>query len=112
MSSSSNVNLIIEKGTDFEASFTLTGDDAEILNFTNSSAIAILKKYPTSPISYPFKCGITTEFGEISISMGRTMTATLPSGRTYFDVFVNDSGLDITSRVVAGSIIVEDTTIA
>ena len=92
------VNLVIEKGTDFETSFYTTAE-------------ARLKKYPTSPTSYNFNVGITTADGEISISMGRTMTSTLPSGRTYFDVFITNTELDFRTRVVTGSIIVEDTTL-
>jgi len=105
------VNLVIEKGTDFETSFYLTGDDGGMLNLLYTTAEARLKKYPTSPTSYNFNVGITTADGEISISMGRTMTSTLPSGRNYFDVFITNTELDFKTRVVTGSIIVEDTTL-
>lgn len=105
------VNLIIEKGTNFEASFYLAGEDGEMLNLNGTTAEAKLKKYPTSPKSYSFNVGITTSDGEISISMGRTMTATLPSGRSYYDVFTTNSLVNITTRVVTGTIMVEDTTI-
>lgn len=105
------VNLTIEKGTDFEASFYLTGDDGEMLNLLYSTAEATIKKYPKSPIGHNFNVGITTADGEISISMGRTMTSTLPSGRNYFDVFIQNNELNFKTRVVTGTIIVEDTTL-
>jgi hypothetical protein len=108
------VNLTIEKGTDFEASFYLTGDDGGMLNLAETTAVSNLKKHPKSLKSYPFVVGISTDDGEVNISMGKTMTSVLPSGRTYFDVFlINESVIpSITIRVVTGSIIVEDTTLA
>lgn len=114
MSVVSVVNLTIEKGTDFEASFYLTGDDGGMLNLIETTASCNLKKHPTSLKSYPFTVGISTDDGEVNISMGKTMTATLPSGRTYFDVFITNESVvpSITTRVVTGTIIVEDTTLA
>jgi|DEB0MinimDraft_10_1074344.scaffolds.fasta_scaffold20052_4 hypothetical protein len=108
--SASIVNLVIEKGTDFESSFFLTGDDGGPLNLLYSNAIAILKKHPSSPKEYPFKVGITTADSEVNISMGRTMTSTLPSGRNQFDIFIENTELDFVVRVITGTVIVEDTT--
>lgn len=107
--SSAIVNLVIEKGTDFEASFYLTGDDGGPLNLLYSTSTAFLKKHPSSTTKYPFKVGITTEDSEVNISMGRTMTSTLPSGRNYLDVFVENMQLDFIVRVVTGTVIVEET---
>lgn len=109
--SASVVNLIIEKGTDFESSFFLTGDDGGPLNLLYSKGIAILKKHPSSPVEYPFKVGITTSDAEVNISMGRTMTSILPSGRNQFDIFIENTELDFVVRVITGTVIVEDTTI-
>jgi len=108
--SASIVNLVIEKGTDFESSFFLTGDDGGPLNLLYSNAIATLKKYPSSPKEYPFNVGISTSDSEVNISMGRTMTATLPSGRNQFDIFIENTELDFVVRVITGTVIVEDTT--
>jgi hypothetical protein len=104
------VNLTIDKGTDFEASFVVTGDDTIVLNLLDTVAAARIKKYPTSPIGFDFVVGISTVDGEINISMGRSVTSQLPSGRNYFDVFIRNTDLNFTSKVVTGSIIVEDTT--
>lgn len=105
------VNLVIEKGTDFETSFFLTGDDGQMLNLLYTTAYAHIKKYPKSPTSHSFTVGITTSEGEVSISMGRTMTSKLSSGRNYFDVFIENTELNFVSRPITGTIIVEDTTL-
>lgn len=106
------VSLTLEKGTDFEATFYVTGDDGGGLNLLYSTAEAALKKHPTSKTSYNFTVGISTADSEVSISMGKTMTSVLPSGRTYFDVFLTNTELDFTSRIVTGTIIVEDTALS
>lgn len=111
MSGASVVNLIIEKGTDFESAFNLSGDDGGALNLKFTTASAFLKKHPQSLKSFPFNVGIITSKSEITISMGRTMTSQLPSGRNYFDVFINNTALDFVVRVVTGTVIVEDTTL-
>lgn len=107
--SSSVVSLVIERGTDFEASFYLTGDDGGPLNLLYSTGKAILKKHPSSVSEYPFKVGITTEDSEVNISMGRTMTSTLPLGRNQLDVFIENTQLDFVVRVITGTVIVEGT---
>jgi hypothetical protein len=109
--SATPVNLVIEKGTSFEASFYLTGDDGGMLNLNNSNCYGYIKKYPTSPTRHEFTVGITTADGEITISMGSTQTSELYSGRNYFDVFLFNTQFDFTTRVVTGTIIVEDTTL-
>jgi hypothetical protein len=109
--SGSVVNLVIEKGTDFEASFSVSGDDGGMLNLLYTIAYANIKKYPTSPKVNNFVVGISTEDAEINISMGRTVTSVLSSGRNYFDVFIENTELNFVTRVVTGTIIVEDTTI-
>lgn len=111
MSAASVVNLVIEKGTDFEASFFLTGDDGGMLNLLYTTAYAKIRKHPTSPKYHSFNVGITTSEGEVTISMGRSMTSDLSSGRNYFDVFIENTELNFITRVITGSIIVEDTTI-
>lgn len=105
------VNLTIEKGADFEASFYVTGDDGDKLNLLFTTAFARIRKYPTSPKYTNFSVGISTEYGEINVSMARSVTSDLESGRNYFDVFIENSQMDFVTRVVTGTIIVEDTTI-
>jgi hypothetical protein len=43
--------------------------------------------------------------------MGRTVTSQLSSGRNCFDIFIQNNQLDFVSRVVTGTVIVEDTII-
>jgi hypothetical protein len=112
------VNLTLEKGADFDAKFKVLQPDSSNYTFaSNYSAEAKIRKYPTSPLYQTFKVDIIGSTGEIIISMGKTTTELLSSGRNYFDILVtgpatNPSGVGIgtyTKKVVEGTIIVSDT---
>lgn len=101
------VNLVIEKGTYFEENFTLSTDSGAY-NLAGATAAAKLKKHPTAGIAYTFSTAITTSISNIKISMSNNVTATLPSGRCYYDVVVTDSE-GLKTKVVEGTIMVKET---
>jgi hypothetical protein len=111
-------NIVIEKGTDFDAKFKVLQPDSSNYVFSAYySAQAKIRKYPTSPSYQSFKIDIIGSTGEIIISMAKTTTELLSSGRNYFDILVtgpatNPNGIGIgtyTKKVVEGTIIVSDT---
>lgn len=108
MAAVSVVNLVIQKGTDFEETFALAAEDGGILNLTNQTATAKLRKYPTSTTSYTFSTTLTVADSTVRIAMSDDVTATLPSGRCYYDVILISSGGAI-SKVIQGNVIVEET---
>lgn len=100
-------NLIIYKGSDFEATFNLFEPDSSsvILNDLGTT-YATIRKYPTSPKYENFTVGITTSTGEIKLSLSSENTSNLTEGRNYFDVI-----LTINSRkvpVLRGTAIIEE----
>jgi hypothetical protein len=112
------VNLTLEKGTDFDAKFKVLQADSSNYTFSQYySAKSKIRKYPSSPNYEEFKVDILGSTGEIIISMAKTTTELLDSGRNYFDILVtgptqNLNGIGITystKKVVEGSIIVSDT---
>lgn len=108
MAAVSAVNLIIHKGTSFEETFSLTAEDEQGLNLTNTSAIARLKKHPTAGIAYTFSTTITIAESTVKISMPAATTALLPSGRCYYDITIYQSSGYVT-KVVEGNVLVEET---
>jgi hypothetical protein len=111
------VNLVLEKGTDFDAKFTVFQSDSSNYVFSQYyTAKSKVRKYPSSPKSQEFKVDIIGSTGEVIISMAKTTTELLESGRNYFDVFItgptqNPNGIGVTfltKKVVEGSIIVSD----
>lgn len=103
------VNLTLDKGTDFEATFNITNADESTFPLNNYSAVAKIRKYPAAPSYKSFQTTITVATGEIRISMGATVTADLTAGRNYYDVIIVQAGTNRTQKVFEGSIIVNDT---
>lgn len=106
------VNLVIEKGTDFTATFDISGPDNGPVSLTNYSGISKIRKHPTSVNSKAFTVEVFGNVNDpsVKISMGRTDTTQLTSGRNYFDVFLQDINTGYTFKVVEGSVIVNDST--
>jgi len=100
-----SVNITIEKGTYFENTFTINNSDGTPLNLTGYSAVAKIKKYPSSPTSHPFSITITANTGKIQVSMGHTTTASLSEGRNYYDIVITSGG-GTKSRVIEGMALV------
>lgn len=107
MAAVSVVNIVIQKGTDFEETFALTAEDGLGLNLTGFSAAAKLKKHPTSTTSYNFNTVITIADSTIKIIMADTVTSTLPSGRCYYDLVITSSG-GVISKVIQGTALIEE----
>ena len=106
------VNLTIDKGTSFEATFTVTNADGSVFSLTNYSATAKIRKHPTATSSKSFQTSITTGNGEIKISMGSTVTSELTAGRNYYDVIITHSVSNKITKVVEGTAIVTETVAA
>lgn len=102
---SPSVNITIEKGTYFENTFTINNSDGTPLNLTGYSAVAKIKKYPSSPTSHSFSVSITAATGKIQVSMADTTTAILTEGRNYYDVIITSGG-GTKSRVIEGMALV------
>ena len=103
------VNIVIEKGTDFEATYNVTNADNSVYALSNQSASAKIRKHPTATTSKSFQTSITTATGDIKISMGSTVTAELTAGRNYYDVILTHSTTGKVTKVFEGTAIVHDT---
>lgn len=104
-----SINLTIEKGTDFEATFIISAEDGSAINLISHSATAKMRKYPSSPISFDFNVILNIAESSIKIEMPRETTALLSTGRNYFDILLKYEIDNKISKVVAGTIIVEET---
>lgn len=103
------VNLVIEKGTDFEATFNVTNSDGSVFYLSDYTATSKIRKHLTAPDPKSFSTSITVATGEIKISMGSTVTAQLNAGRNYYDVIITQSGTNKIQKVFEGMVIVNET---
>lgn len=103
-------NLLIQQGESFSKNFVLENADKSLVNVSAYTASAYMAKHAGDTTTYPFTVGITTSTSTINISMASTVTATLDSGRYYYNVFtVDGSSKKIKQRegniIVNGSVL-------
>lgn len=100
-------NIVIEKGTDFDATFSLFDPDqsASVLSGLTTT-YASIRKYPESTDGEEFSKTITASTGTIQLSLTSTQTANLKAGRNYFDVILTIGGKK--TKVIKGTAIVEE----
>lgn len=103
-----SVNIVIEKGTDYQEVFTVNNPDGSPLDLTGHSGVSKIKKHPESTSSTSFNVGIVSSAGQVVVSLANTITSTLSPGRYYYDVIVISS-LGKKTKVVDGMVIVNPT---
>lgn len=107
MSVAEITNIVIEKGTDFEATFTLFDPDQSVTVLSGlTTTYATIRKFPDSTTGEEFSKTITAGTGTIKLELTATQTANLEAGRNYFDVVLTLDGKKI--KVIKGTAIVEE----
>jgi len=101
-----SVNISIEKGSDHSSTFTITNADGTAYDLNNQSAVAKLKKFPSSTTSYSFSSSLTVATGKVTISMGNTVTNSLDPGRYYYDIVLTNNSTSKKTRVIEGMVLV------
>lgn len=101
-----NVNLVLEQGVDFQATFTIRNTNNAPLNLTGYSGISSIRKHPTSSTSYPLTLTFPDRInGKISVSMGYTATDSIEGGRYVYDVILISPN-SYRTRAVQGNVLV------
>lgn len=112
------INITIERGTDFDAKFKILQSDLRSYSFSQYySGKSKIRKYPSSSQYHEFDVYISGETGEVTISMNKSTTELLSLGRNYYDITItgptpNINGVGVTfttTKVVEGFAIVSDT---
>jgi hypothetical protein len=100
-------NIVIEKGTDFEATFNLFGPDQSATVLAGlTTTYAAIRKYPDATAYEEFSKTITAGTGTIKLTLTATQTANLKAGRNYFDVVLTINNKK--TKVIKGTAIVEE----
>lgn len=105
-----SVNLRVDKGTDFEYTFSVLNADETPFDLTNYTATAKIRKNPGSTSSISFTTpGSLDSTGQIKIEMSAENTATLKSGINVYDLLITNTGTSKVTKVYEGNITVYDT---
>lgn len=96
-------NIVIDQGTDFSTTITVTDDAGDVVDLTGYTASGQIRKHYTSNTAYNFTTSFSTprSDGLLTISLGRITTANIASGRYVYDVEITDSA-NTRSRLVEG----------
>jgi hypothetical protein len=101
-----NVNLVLEQGVDFQATFTIRNTNNAPLNLTGYTGISSIRKHPTSSTAYPLTLTFVDRLnGKIAVSMGYTATDTIDGGRYVYDVILISPN-SYRTRAVQGNVLV------
>lgn len=100
-------NVVIEKGTHFEATFNLFDPDQSSAVLSGlSTTYARIRKYPTATSYEEFGKTITAGTGTIKLTLTADQTSNLSPGRNYFDVVLTIDGKK--TKVIKGTAIVSE----
>lgn len=100
-------NIVIEKGTYFEATFSLFEPDSSATSLVGiTTTYARIRKFPTATSYEEFGKTITSGTGTIKLTLTEEQTSRLKSGRNYFDVVITLNNKKL--KVIKGTAIVEE----
>jgi len=101
-----NVNLVLEQGVDFQATFTIRNTNNAPLNLTGYTGISSIRKHPTSSTAYPLTLSFVDRLnGKIAVSMGYTATDAIEGGRYVYDIILISPN-SYRTRAVQGNVLV------
>ena len=97
-------NILIDQGTTFSTSVTVSAANGSVLSLTGYTAAAQLRKSYQAGNATPFTVtiGSNSQLGVLTMSMPANTTQTLAAGRYVYDLEIYSSGNTNVTRVVEG----------
>lgn len=100
------INLVVDQGVDFEATFTLRNQNNTPLNLTGYTAVSQIRKHPAATKSYPFVVSFPDRLnGVVKVAMGFTATSAIEGGRYVYDLVLTSPNA-YKSRPIQGNVLV------
>lgn len=98
-------NLYIDQGSDFSTTLTINDSSGSVLDLTNYTAIAQIRKTYSSSSFTSFAVAFAADrtSGVITLSLSNAQTAAKTPGLYVYDVLISDVN-SIKTRVVEGSV--------
>jgi hypothetical protein len=100
-------NLIINQGTDFITTVTVTDDAGNIVDMTGYTAHGQIRKHYSSETAYDIICSFDADRtnGAVYLEVYRETTAAMEAGRYVYDVEMTSSQ-DVRTRLIEGIVTV------
>jgi len=99
------VNIVIDQGTDFETSISLTNSSGGQLDVTGMTAASQIRKTHTSSNAVNFTAALANASGTLTLSLNNATTSSMTAGRYVYDVELTDSS-NVVSRILEGVVTV------
>jgi hypothetical protein len=101
-------NIIIDQGTTFSTTVTVTSANGSPLNLAGYTTSAQLRKHYASANSTAFTASIAanSQTGVIDLQMPASVSQTLTAGRYVYDLEIYSAGNTAVTRVVEGIVTV------
>lgn len=99
-------NLVIDQGSTYSTTLTLTDEDGEALDLTNNTAQAQIRKSYSSLTYTSFTTSVNVAAGEVLLSLTAEQTANMIAGRYVYDVELTDTTANSVTRIVEGIVTV------
>jgi hypothetical protein len=80
------VNLVVDQGTTFETTITLTDDQGDLVNLEGYSGAGQIRKHYTSSNSVSFDVTLGGANGTITLGLSSNATSSLVAGRYVYDI--------------------------
>jgi len=104
--SARNVNLVVDQGVDFDATFTIRNTNNSALNLTGYTAEAKIRKHPAATkftaftITFPDRIN-----GVVKVALSDTDTSALEGGRYVYDLILISPN-SYKTRPIQGNVLV------
>ena len=101
-----SINLVLDQGVDFEATFTVRNEDSSALNLTGYTGEAKIRKHPAATkynsfiVTFPSKVD-----GQIKVAMASTTTSSIEGGRYVYDLVLTSPN-SYKTRPIQGNVLV------
>lgn len=99
------VNIVIDQGTDFATTVSLTNAEGAQLDLTGMSAASQIRKTYSSSNSTAFTTALANNNGTLTLSLNNSVTSSLSAGRYVYDVELTDAS-SVKSRILEGMVTV------
>ncbi len=99
------VNIVIDQGTDFETSISLTDASNVQLNTTGMTAASQIRRTHSSSNSVAFTAALAKPTGTLTLSLNNATTSSMTAGRYVYDVELTDA-TNVVSRILEGVVTV------
>lgn len=101
-------NIIVDQGTDFDVTLTVTDDFGDVQDLTGYTAAGQVRKHYSSDTvvaTFDFTFGSPRTSGLLTLQLPRSVTTAMEAGRYVYDVEIT-SQFDVRSRLIEGTLTV------